>query len=53
MFKEHDQSDSVNKVWVLLLHFEAGLKLSFKYNIHFVNTVFSLKVSISGEKKGK
>ena len=34
MFKDmimHDQSVSVNKVGVLLLHFEAGLKLSFMY----------------------
>ena len=51
MFKDmimHDQSNSVNKVGVLLLHLEAGLQLSFMCNI---NTVLSLKVSVSGEKK--
>ena len=44
----HDQSNYVNKVGVLLLHFEAGLLLSFMYKI---NTMFSLKVSVSGEIK--
>ena len=53
MFKDrimHDQSDSVNKIGILLLHFEAGLSLSFMYN---TNTVFSLKFQVSGEKKMK
>ena len=50
MFKDmimHDQSNSVNKVGVLLLHFEA----SFMYNI---NTVFFPKsISIRQVKKIK